>query len=134
MIRNIFTKKGPAKAANLLIGFFAMVAAAFIVLSFTNTTMAFTRGNMQGGEKVALIKGEVVGIDNMRHLTVLTVQSNKIGQFPNDQMHIYFNPSTMVKICKATEPAKDIKVDFGATIKYHELGGLAVANSASERC
>ncbi len=132
MIRNIFTKKGSAKAAMLLTGLVVLVAAALIVLSFANT--AFTRGSMQAGEKVALIKGEVVAIDTVRHLTVLTVQSGEIGQFPNDQMHIYLNPNTMVKICKATEPAKDIKVDYNATIKYHELGGLAVANSASERC
>ena len=131
MIRNIFTKKISAKAATLLAGFIVLIAAALMVLYFTNT--AFTRESMQGGEKVAL-KGEVVAIDNMRHLTVLTVQSNEIGQFPNDQMHIFLNPYTTAKICKATEPAKDIKVSRSATIKYHELGGLAVADSVSERC
>ncbi len=132
MVRAIFTK-GPARAATLLTGLIVLIAAALIVLSFANTAFTFTRGSMQGGEKVAL-KGEVVAIDNMRHLTVLTVQSNEIGRFPNDRINIFLKPYTMAKICKVTEPAKDIKVNRNATIKYHELGGLAVADSVSERC
>lgn len=132
MIRALFTKKGPAAAATLLTGLIVLIAAALIVLSYTNMAAAYTWGTMQKGEKA--VKGEVVAIDNMGHLTVLTVQSNEIGRFPNDQMNIFLKPYTTAKICKATEPAKDIRVSRNATIKYHELGGLAVADSVSERC
>jgi hypothetical protein len=129
MIRALFTKKGPAGAATLLTGLIVLIAAALMVLSFT--TRAFTSGTMQQGEKA--VKGEVVSIDNMGHLTVLTVRPNEAG-FTNGQMHIYLNPYAKEKICKASEPAKDLKASRSATIKYHELGGLAVADSVSERC
>ncbi len=132
MIRALFTNKGSTKAAMLLVGFIVLIAAAFFVLSSSNS-VASTWANRQAGEKIVL-KGEVVGIDHMRHLMVLTVQSNEIGQFPNDQMHVYVNPKAMTKICNATEPAKDMTVDRSAIIRYHEVGGLAVADSVSERC
>jgi len=128
MIRALFTKR--ARLATLLTGLIVLIGAALIVLSLTNT--AFTWGTMQKGEKA--IKGEVVSVDNMRHLTMLSVRPNELGKFPNEQMHIFLNPYTTAKICKATEPAKDIKADRNATIKYHELSGLAVADSVSERC
>lgn len=127
MIRALFTKR--AGSATLLAGLIVLIAAALIVLSFTNTALSL--GNMQG-EKA--IKGEVVAVNNMRHLTVVSVRSNEIGKFPNDKMHIFLNPYTTAKICKATEPAKDIQTRRNATIKYHEVGGLAVADSVSERC
>ncbi len=131
MIRNIFTKKGSAKTAMLLTGFIILIAAALIVLSFTNT--AFTRGSMQTGEKVAL-KGEIVTVDNGHHLRTLTLRSDEIGRYPSDKLNIFLNQGTKVKVCGMREPAKDIRVSRNATIVYHELGGLAVADSVSERC
>jgi hypothetical protein len=128
MIRALFTKR--AGSATLLTGLIVLIAAALMVLSFTNT--AFTWGNMQQGEKA--VKGEVVAVDNMRHLTVLTVRSNEAGRYSNEEIHIFLNPYGTAKVCTATEPAKDIMARRNATIKYHELGGLAVADSVSERC
>jgi hypothetical protein len=129
MIRNMLTR-GSAKAAMLLTGFFVLIAAAFFVLSSANT--AFTLGSMQGGEKT--LKGEIVAMDNGHHIRTLTLRSDEIGRYPNDKLNIFLNKDTKVKVCGMREPAKDINVSRNATIRYHELGGVAVANSVSERC
>ncbi len=128
MLSNKITGR-PARALIYLTGLVVLIVAAVFVLSVTGT--AFSKGSMP--EKGTL-KGEVVAIDNGHHLETLTLRSEKIGQFPNDKLNIFLNKSTRVRICNMREPARDIKVSRNAIVSYHELQGLAVANSVSERC
>ena len=82
------------------------------------------------GMKYALIQR----VDSGHHLRTVTLQSNSIGQYPNDELNIFLSPNTKVKICGMHEPAKDIAVSRNAIIMYHEVAGLAVADSVVERC
>jgi hypothetical protein len=122
--------KRPATAARLLSVFFVAVVAALFVLSFGIT--AFAAGGMQGDR--GSFKGEIVAINHLHNSNTLTLQSSQIGQYPNDTMNIFVNRDTKVKVCSASEPFKDMKVDHSAAVTYHELGGLAVADSISEQC
>ncbi len=129
IVRSKNRKRAP-EMIYLLTGLFVLIAAAVFVLSMTNT--ALSRGFLQG-EKGAL-KGEVVAFDNSHHLKTLTVQSDEIGPYPNDTLHVYLNKNTSVKVCKMPEPAKDIALNRNAAIMFHEVAGLAVADSISEKC
>ena len=130
MIRNLFPAKSPAKTTALLAGFLVLVAAALMVLAFTNT--GFTKA-MPTSDKGAL-KGEIVAVDNGHQMSTLTLRSNEIGKYPNNILNIFLNNGTKVKVCGMNEPAKDLRVSQNATVRYHELGGVPVADSISERC
>jgi hypothetical protein len=115
-------------AATLIILFVAVMSGAF----FANNALAI------GGQHARhedTLKGEVVAVDNLHNINMLTLQSYKIGQFPNDQLNIFMNKNTSVKICSTREPEHDIKVDRKATVTYHEVQGLLpIADSVSEKC
>jgi len=129
MIRNIVTKKSSFEPIYLLIGFVVLTVAALFVLSLTNT--AFTEGMVEGNGPLT---GEVIAVDSGLHLGTLTLRSDEIGQYPNDKLNIFLSKDTEVKVCDMSEPAKDIAVGRDVTIDYHEIGGLAVADSVAERC
>ncbi len=120
------------KSYLLMIGlvtmFVVMIAAA--VLAFSRTSSAAPRGTV----KEDTIKGEVYSITNSRHLGTLTMLSEKLGAYPNDELNIFLTKNTKVKICSVREPEKDIAASRTATVKYHEIQGLAVADRVSERC
>lgn len=113
---------------NILMAVFLVLVVAVLVQP---TAFSMERIQRAAGNS---LNGEVVAVENARHLTVLTVQSEEIGPFPNDQLNIFVNPYTTVKICKGTEPARDVKVNKVATITYHEVAGLAVADRVREHC
>jgi hypothetical protein len=120
--------RGSGKATKLLISLFGVVLLA---MSFVNTVSA--SGNWQERYKGSL-RGEVVSVNTVNHITTLTLRSEEIGNFPNDTMNIFLNRDTKVKSCNASEPARDINVGRNATIQYHVSGGVIVADALSERC
>jgi hypothetical protein len=152
-IMRTIIKKGAAHSVILWAGFLILIIAVLVLPSMTN--MAFSMDGMQRGAENTLY-GEVVAVDNTRNLTVLTVQpdnidtllnnqmnlfvnpytvqSDNIVMFPNDEINIFVNPHSMVKICSVDEPARDVKVIQEVTITYHEVAGLAVADSVKEHC
>lgn len=131
MTGNILLTKGVPRAAMLLTVFVVLIAAAVLVLSLANA--ALSRERMQRGEGTTLT-GEIVAVQNTGSLTILTVVSDNLGRFPNDQLNIFADPDSRVKICKANEPARDVQVDHDATVTYHEVKGLAVADRVAEHC
>lgn len=133
LVRNSIAKKVSGQTASLLTGFLAVAAAALFVLSFSN--MAYSGGNPLKGERSSLtLKGEIVAVDSGHHIRTLTLISNGIGRYPNDELNIFVKPDVKVKVCGLREPAGDIMVSRNAVIRYHELSGLAVADAVSERC
>jgi len=146
-------KKGAAHSVILWAGFLILIVAALVLPSMTN--IAFSMDWMRRGPENTLY-GEVVAVDNTRNLTVLTVQPDTIDTFlnnqmnlfvnpytvqsdnmvmsPNTQINIFVNPHSMVKICSVDEPARDVKLIHEVTITYHEVAGLAVADSVREHC
>ncbi len=120
------------KSYFLVIGLVAMfvVLIAAAVLAFSRTSSAAPQGTV----KENTIRGEVYSITNSRHLGTLTLLSENLGAYPNDEMNIFLTKNTKVKICSVREPEKDIAASRSATVKYHEIQGLAVADSVSERC
>jgi hypothetical protein len=130
------TKKGLVENAKLVTRFVVLAAIAFFFLSFMHTAMhtAFSQGRTQGGGSETL-KGDVVAVDNLHNVKMLTLRSGEIGKFPNNSLNIFLNRDTRVKICNAREPVKDINVDRKATVIYHEVRGLRpLASSVSEPC
>ncbi len=131
MVRNSIKSKRAFEAIYLLDGLVVLIVAALFVLSFANT--ASTHTSMQGKEQ-GYLKGEVIAVDTGNHVRTLTLRSNEIGQYPNDTLNVFLSQNANVKICGMREPAKDIAVDHKATIMYHEVGGVPVANNVAERC
>ncbi len=113
-----------------LTGLVVIIVTALLVLSLANT--AFTK-EMIKNEKGSLT-GEIVAVDNGYNLQMLTIRSAQIGQYPNDTLNIFLNKNTSVNICSAQEPTADITVNRTATIMYHEVAGLAVADRVMEKC
>lgn len=126
-------RKGRAsKLGLLLMGFFGLAMTAVFAVSIANTT--FAEGSMQTGQDKN-VTGEVVSIDNLHDLRMVTLRSESIGTFPNDRLNIFVNKNTKVEVCNAREPFKDIGIDRNATVTYHEVKGLLpVADSISEKC
>jgi len=131
MIRNSMTRKIPFELIYLLTGFLVLAVATITVLSFANT--AFTMGTMQEKDMGSL-NGEVTMVDSGIHWRTLTLRSDEIGRYPNDTLNIFLSPDTKVEICGMSEPGNDISVSSNVTITYHEVGGVAVADSVAERC
>ncbi len=133
MIKKLITTKGAGRATNLLTAGLVLLFTLILSVSFANSTFAGW-GSKQAEQKDTL-RGEVVAVDNLHHMGMLTLQSYKIGQFPNDQLNIFMNKDTSVKICNKREPEKDIKVSHNATVTYHEVQGLLpLADSVAEKC
>jgi hypothetical protein len=81
------------------------------------------------------LRGEVVAVDNLHHINMLTLESTKIGQYPNDQLNIFMNKNTSVKVCNERTAEHDIKVSHTATVRYHEVQGLLpLADYVMEKC
>ncbi len=133
MIKKLTTAKRSGGEINLLTALLVLLFTLILIVSFANSTLA-SWGNKQAGQKDTL-QGEVVAVDHLHHMGMLTLQSYKIGQFPNDQLNIFMNKDTSVKICNKREPEKDIKVSRNATVTYHEVQGLLpLAYSVREKC
>ena len=118
-------------AARILTDIIVLIAVALVVVSFVET--AFAAVPLQGSRTNAL-NGEIVAVDNVGYVTILTSRSAQIGAFPNNELNIFTNQNTMVKICKEREPVRAIIIGSNATITYHKEGEVAVANKISERC
>lgn len=123
------SKKGAGKTMHLLTGFLVLLVTAIIAISYANITLAAGEGQKD------TVQGEVVAVDNLHHIRMLTLRSEEIGNFPNDSLNIFLNQNTIVKVCNKREPSKDIGVSRDATVTYHEVRGwLPVANTVSEHC
>jgi hypothetical protein len=131
-VRFMINKSNSRKAFHILMAFFVLLVTVLFAMSYASTTLA--ADSMQKGQK-DVVKGEVVAIDNLNHLRMLTLRSEKIGTFPNDTFNIYLDKGTTVKICNEREPWRDINVDRKVTLTYHEVRGwLPVADAVTERC
>ena len=132
MIKKLKARRGAVTELNLLMGLVILLIALIFSTSFSNSALAI--GSGQAIQKGTLT-GEVVAVDNLHHINMLTLQSDKIGQFPNDHLNIFMNKNTSVRICSEREPENDIKVSRNATVTYHEVQGLLpLADSVSEKC
>jgi hypothetical protein len=120
------TKRSSARFLAVL---FIMTVASLFIMSFT--TAALAQGNMQGDR--GSLKGEIVAIDNVHNVKTLTLRSEQ-WQFPNDTLNIFVHKDTKFNLCSESKPLKDMGVDRNATVTYHEVGGVAVADSISEHC
>ncbi len=123
-------EKGTVRVARLFALFSVMTLAVIFLLSFT--TPAFAQVSM-GGEW-GTIKGEIMSIDHLQNATILTLMSSQMGQFPGNKLNIILTPDTKVQACKDSEPINDLSVSSNATVMYHDLGGIAVAELISEQC
>ncbi len=112
-----------------LVGIFVVLVVA-AVLALSRTSLAAP----QGTAKESTISGEVYSITNTRHLGTMTLLSEKLGAYPNDELNFFLTKNTKVKICSLRKPEKDIAASRTAMVMYHELQGLAVADSVFERC
>ncbi len=112
------------------------IIGALVVLSFAAILTLYMTSSAapQGSAKESTIKGEVYSMTAGRHLGTITLLSEKLGAYPNNELNIFLIKSTKVNICSVREPEKDIAANRTATVKYHELQGLAVADSVSEQC
>ncbi len=129
MVGNAKSGKRPAKARNVLTGLLALIVAALTVGFFS--TVTFARGDMQKGT----LQGEVMALDNSHPLGTVTLQSSKIGNFPNDEINIFVTKDTKTEICNKREPLRDMDVSRIATVIYHEVRGwVPVADSIKEQC
>jgi hypothetical protein len=131
MLSKLITAKRTGRATNLLKMAPVLLFMLILSVSFANST--FAGWDRQSAPNDTL-QGEVVAVDNLHNMSMLTLQSQKIGQFPNDQINIFMNNDTAVKICNARKPEKDIAVDRNATITYHEVQGLPLADRVTEKC
>jgi len=126
------TKKSSSKTATALVVLYVLFVAVVLVGSFTMTSYAI--GCLYGGQK-GIVQGEVVTVDKLHNIGMLTLRSDEIGSFPNDRLNIFLTPNTMVKVCDTSEPARGLSVSRNATVTYHEVQGLLpVADVVSERC
>jgi hypothetical protein len=129
-VKDDVNEKGSVRVARLLVVLSVMSLAVIFLLAFTNVALA--QGKMQGDR--GTLTGEVIALDHVHNPTTMTLVSSQIGQFPNNQLNIFLSRDTKVQICKASESSKDISVSRNATVTYHEVGGVAVANRISEQC
>jgi hypothetical protein len=131
MLRTSLRGKISPDMAYLLAAVLVLAVASLLVLSFVGTSLA-AQGMAPGAK--GTLKGEIIEVTSGQHLGMVTLRSGEIGQFPNDDLNIFVVKGTHVKICSVREPAAKLAVSRNATIHYHELGGLAVANRISEQC
>ncbi len=131
MIYAFLKDRRPARMALFLSGLLVLALSAVFVLSLTG--YAFSRDSMPAGE-AGSIQGEVIAVDSGHAMKTMTLESDQIGKFPNNSLNIFVNRGTKVNVCGMSEPASDLQVDRTATVTYHEVGGVAVADRISERC
>jgi hypothetical protein len=106
-----------------------VLAVLFImafVLSFTS--VALSQGCMQGDR--GSLNGEIVGIGNVGHAQIVTL---RLGHFPNDMLNIFLNKDTKLQVCNASKPL--MWSEGGkAIVRYHQIGGVVIADSIFEKC
>ncbi len=124
-------KSTSVRVAMYLTWLLVLVLSAVFVVTFTG--IAFSKGMMPGGDERTL-RGEVIAVDTGHYIRTLTMQSGQIGPFPNNELNIFVNKGTQIRVCGMNEPASDLQVDRNATVTYHEVGGVPVATRISERC
>lgn len=129
-VRFEINKKRGAGAARRTVAAAVMAVAAIFFLSLADATVA--QAGMQSESNT--LTGEVMAVNPVRGATTLTLISSQIGQFPNNELNIFLNSNTKVKVCSEREPVNDINVSRNATVTYHEVGGVAVAEQVSEQC
>ncbi len=81
MVLNAITKNVRAKAARFL----AIVPVLFVSMLFVT---ASARGDMQTGQ-ISFLQREIVAVDNADHIQMLTIRSDEIGSFPNDDLNFF---------------------------------------------
>ncbi len=131
MVLNKIMMNIPAGAAKVITIAAVLLASILFLTPYANSASAW--GYMQTAQGNSL-QGEIVAVDNADHITTLTIRSDEIGSFPNDELNVFLNRDTLVKMCGRSEPAKDLKTGLNAKIEYHESGGVPVADVISERC
>ncbi len=130
MILNRTKKKIHADAITFLALVAVLITAILSVMAYSGRASAWGSGQAKEGA----LQGEIVSMDNVNHIQTLTIRSGEIGSFPNDELNVFLNRDTIVKMCGKREPARDLKTDSNAKIGYHESGGVPVADVISERC
>jgi hypothetical protein len=113
-------------AAHVLAVPFIIAVTSLFILSFTSSALG--QGSMQGDS--GILQGEIVGFDNAHNIQTLTL---RLGHFPNDTLNIFMNEDTKLQVCNESKPLVWSE-GRNATVKYHEAGGVAVADSISEQC
>ncbi len=129
-VKSDINERGPVRGARLFSVLSVMTLAVIFLLSFTNAALA--QGNMLSDR--GALTGEVMAVDHVHNATTLTLVSDQIGQFPNNELNIFINKDTKIQVCKADEPMKDLGVSRNAKVTYHEVGGVAVAKRITEQC
>ncbi|HUJ17635.1 MAG TPA: hypothetical protein VL197_06550 [Nitrospirota bacterium] len=132
MIGKSMIGRGPARAATVLAGLLVLIAAVLLFMSLT-TLAANSQGMMKSGQERTLI-GEIVAVDNVNNITVLTLRSDDLGEYPSDTVSIFLNARTGVLICNSGDSAQDLTAYRDAIVTYHELAGFAVADTVYEQC
>ena len=120
----------PTTAAAIAV-FVVVIAAVLVSISLAG---AATAEKWTGGEESSL-QGEIVALDSLHSLSMVTLRSDELGGFPGDRLNIFVNSDTRVMTCNMTESANDLGVSREATVIYHEVRGwLPVADSIDEHC
>ncbi len=131
MMNTMRNRRVAVRKAMYLTWSVALVLTGVLVVAFTG--MAFSVGMMPGGDERTL-QGEVIAVDNGMAIGTVTLESNQLGRYPNNDVNIFLNQTSRVKVCGKETSSNDINVGKNATVTYHELGGVAVADSVTERC
>jgi hypothetical protein len=132
MIINSINPKGTATKLGLFTGFLVLAITAIFAASMENATFADT--SMLKGQENA-VTGEVITVENLNHLDMVTLRSEEIGKFPNDRLNTFLNRDSVVTVCNVSEPSRDIGVGRNVMVTYHEVRGLLpVADSVREQC
>ena len=114
---------------DFLAAFLIMAVASLFIASFMNVALA--EGGMQV-DKV-ILKGEVVGIGNAHNVKTLLLRPERVWEFPSGTMKVYMNKDTKLQVCNESKPLMWTE-GRNATVIYHEVEGVAVADSISEQC
>ena len=111
--------------------FVMIVVAILLSISLVGVTIA-----KAGSEHMeSTIQGEVVAVDNLHSMKMLTLRSDEIGAFPNDSLNIFLDSNTKVMVCNAPVSAEDINVSRNASVTYHEVRDwLVVADKITQGC
>jgi hypothetical protein len=109
--------------ACILAGLFV---ALILVLSYSRTALA--QQSLQ--ENRGSLGGQIVGIRTVNNMPAVTL---RLGAVQNDTLTIFLNKDTKLQVCNESYPLM-WTVNHDATVTYHELGGVAVADSIYEKC
>jgi hypothetical protein len=107
-------------------GLFMMTVASMLILSSYGAAMS--QENTQAD--MGVLSGSIVGISNVNNMQVVTL---RLGNFPQDTLNIFLNKDAKFQVCNESRPLAWTE-GREATVTYHELGGLAIADSIYEKC